>query len=69
MVLSSTLGVSFRAAGPDDDQLLFAIYASTRQDEMEIVPWTEEQKTGFLRQQFAAQRPTIGATCPAPSIW
>jgi ribosomal protein S18 acetylase RimI-like enzyme len=53
---SSALGISFRPAGPEDENLLFGIYASTRLDELQIVPWTDEQKTGFLRQQFAAQK-------------
>lgn len=55
MERSSALGISFRPAGPDDEQLLFEIYASTRQDELRILPWSEEQKSNFLRQQFAAQ--------------
>ena len=53
---AAALGISYRTARPDDDELLFSIYASTREDEMRIVPWTEEEKQTFLRQQFEAQR-------------
>lgn len=36
--------------------MLFQIYASTREEEMAMLPhWTAEQKTAFLTQQFNAQ--------------
>lgn len=39
-----------------DEPLLYAIYASTRADEMALVTnWDEQQKELFLRQQFQAQ--------------
>lgn len=56
MTWASDLGVMFRPAQSDDDVFLYEVYASTRQDEMRIVPWTEEQKTEFLLQQFTAQK-------------
>jgi ribosomal protein S18 acetylase RimI-like enzyme len=31
------------------------LYASTRADEMAVVPWTEKAKQDFLRMQFEAQ--------------
>jgi ribosomal protein S18 acetylase RimI-like enzyme len=40
---------------PDDLEFLYTVYASTRTDEMAIVPWTEGQKSEFLRMQFNAQ--------------
>ena len=46
---------SLRPVGPEDDELLFSIYASTRTEELAIVPWSEEVKGAFLRQQFGAQ--------------
>jgi ribosomal protein S18 acetylase RimI-like enzyme len=46
---------SLRAAGAADRELLLAVYASTRTEEMALVPWTADQKDAFLRQQFAAQ--------------
>jgi ribosomal protein S18 acetylase RimI-like enzyme len=40
---------------PDDMPFLFALYASTREEELAPVPWPPEHKTAFLKQQFAAQ--------------
>jgi ribosomal protein S18 acetylase RimI-like enzyme len=47
--------ISFRPVRDDDRELLFRLYASTREEELAVTPWTEEQKTAFLRQQFEAQ--------------
>jgi ribosomal protein S18 acetylase RimI-like enzyme len=44
-----------RAVTEADTPLLFAIYASTRTDELAAVSWTEEQKATFLTQQYEAQ--------------
>lgn len=53
---AAALEISYRTVRPDDEELLFTIYASTREDEMRMVPWTEDEKQRFLRQQFEAQR-------------
>ncbi len=47
--------ISFRPIRGDDREFLYRIYASTRADELAMVDWPEEQKAGFLRQQFEAQ--------------
>ncbi|MEO8035317.1 MAG: GNAT family N-acetyltransferase [Acidobacteriota bacterium] len=47
--------VALRSETPDDYEFLAAVYASTREEELRPVPWTEEQKLGFLRSQFDAQ--------------
>jgi ribosomal protein S18 acetylase RimI-like enzyme len=47
--------VSLRDAAPDDESFLFAVYASTRTEELALVDWPEAQKSAFLQQQFAAQ--------------
>ncbi len=47
-----------------DDELLYAIYASTRTEELAQVPWTEAQKEGFLRMQFRAQTADYRANYP-----
>jgi hypothetical protein len=36
-------------------EFLYRVYACTREEEMAAVPWTDEQKAAFLRQQFNAQ--------------
>jgi ribosomal protein S18 acetylase RimI-like enzyme len=44
-----------RAAIPEDEQFLRAVYASTRAEELARVPWSDEQKRAFIDHQFAAQ--------------
>ena len=48
-------GVSLRPATDPDSELLFRVYASTREEELGLVDWPAEQKLAFLRQQFDAQ--------------
>jgi GNAT superfamily N-acetyltransferase len=38
-----------------DRAFLAQVHASTRVDELAILPWTDEQKAAFLVQQFEAQ--------------
>jgi ribosomal protein S18 acetylase RimI-like enzyme len=40
----------------DDVEFLYAVYASTRQEELERLDWSPEQKDVFLRFQFEAQQ-------------
>ena len=47
--------ISLRPIQADDADFLFALYASTREEELAQVPWTAEQKHDFLKQQFYAQ--------------
>jgi ribosomal protein S18 acetylase RimI-like enzyme len=47
--------VSLRPAQPADRELLFRIYASTREEELAPVPWDPAAKEAFLRMQFDAQ--------------
>jgi ribosomal protein S18 acetylase RimI-like enzyme len=54
-VAVATPPVTLRPSRDDDRPFLFRVYASTRWDELEPVPWTVEQKEAFLRQQFDAQ--------------
>ena len=44
-----------RPAGPGDAGLLYRIYASTRDEELAVVPWDAAAKEAFLRMQFTAQ--------------
>ena len=47
--------VTLRPVGDDDGDFSARVYASTREQELAPLPWTEEQKAAFLAQQFAAQ--------------
>jgi ribosomal protein S18 acetylase RimI-like enzyme len=52
----ASMGVALRPVEPEDDPFLVAVYASTRAQELAMVPWDEAQKQAFLRMQFAAQQ-------------
>ena len=47
--------VTLRPATPADREFLFQVYAASRAEELAPVPWSAEEKSEFLRQQFAAQ--------------
>jgi len=57
--------VTLRPVGPDDNDFLLQVYASTRADELALVPWTSEQKQMFLGSQFAAQQDHYAQKYPA----
>jgi len=44
-----------RPAGADDRAFLLRVYASTREEELGLVDWSDEQKAAFVLQQFEAQ--------------
>jgi ribosomal protein S18 acetylase RimI-like enzyme len=47
--------VELRPVEPGDKDFLYRVYASTRAEELAVVPWDETQRNGFLRSQFEAQ--------------
>ena len=47
--------ITLRDIRPEDEAFLFEVYASTRAQEMALVPWDDEQRRSFLTMQFAAQ--------------
>jgi ribosomal protein S18 acetylase RimI-like enzyme len=53
---SMTESITLRPITVDDEAFLYQVYASTRQEEMALVPWNEAQKAAFLSMQFRAQR-------------
>jgi ribosomal protein S18 acetylase RimI-like enzyme len=42
-------------AEPRDREFLYRVYASTRAEELAVVPWDDAEKEAFLRAQFDAQ--------------
>jgi ribosomal protein S18 acetylase RimI-like enzyme len=50
------VGLSLRAATPEDESLLLETYASTRLSELESVPWDANQKRAFFKMQFDARQ-------------
>ena len=47
--------LTLRPITPADQEFLFCVYASTRQEELAITDWSGAQKEVILHQQFAAQ--------------
>jgi len=47
--------IALRPALPDDRDLLLAVYAATRADELAVVPWSDAEKAAFIAMQFEAQ--------------
>jgi hypothetical protein len=50
-----SLSLSLSPFKDSDQPFLIELYTSTRAEEMALVPWTHEQKQGFLQMQFQAQ--------------
>jgi ribosomal protein S18 acetylase RimI-like enzyme len=48
--------IVYRLRRPEDTPFLRYVYGTTRDEEMQRVPWTDEQKANFLDMQFRAQR-------------
>lgn len=65
--MTSVEELGLRPALPADAELLYRIYASTRDEELAVVPWDASVKEAFLRMQFAAQHTHYHAYFPAAS--
>jgi ribosomal protein S18 acetylase RimI-like enzyme len=50
-----TDAITLRAITAADEPFLYAVYASTRTEELAPLGWDEAQLSGFLRMQFDAQ--------------
>ena len=49
------MAISLRPFTLEDEDFLYRVYYSTREDELARVPWTDEQKEAFVKMQFYAQ--------------
>ena len=56
--------VILRASTPDDQEFLFAVYASTREEELSLSGWDDNQLRAFLEMQFRAQSQQYGLCYP-----
>ncbi len=59
-----TQSITTRPVSPQNDNFIYEVYASTRSDEMALVPWTEEQKEAFVRMQFELRQRQYRAEYP-----
>ena len=48
--------ITLRPIREDDWEFAYQVYASTRERELQALPWSEKEKEDFLRFQFHAQR-------------
>lgn len=62
--LDESSRIVLRAVQETDEDFLLQVYAASRADELALVPWDEEQKRAFVRQQFEAQREQYFARFP-----
>jgi len=58
------VAITLRQVRETDDSFLFELYASTRESELQQVPWNDAQKHSFLQMQFAAQKSSYAASHP-----
>jgi len=61
--------VTLRPKRDDDDQFLYEVYASTREEELAITGWTPAQKDEFLRMQYLAQTRYYQQMYPDKDYW
>jgi RimJ/RimL family protein N-acetyltransferase len=52
----ATSAITLRPVAAEDDAFLLELYATTRADEMAMVPWTPEQQQAFIKMQFTARQ-------------
>src|ERR1041385_5757351 len=62
------MSITLRDATESDEPFLREVYATTRAKEMALVPWTDEQKTAFLKFQFDAQASYYRAQNPTAAF-
>lgn len=65
MLPSTQYSLRLRPVETGDESLLLEIYASTREDEMALVDWSDEQRAAFLEAQCKAQLSHYGEKYPS----
>ena len=64
MLLPKGGTVELRTVTPSDEEFLVSVYAASRAEELAQVPWSDEQKSAFVRWQFGLQRSEYEANYP-----
>lgn len=62
--MNKTPKITLRPASADDREFLLDVYASSREIELSMVPWDDEQKRAFVVYQFDAQTAYYTDTFP-----
>jgi ribosomal protein S18 acetylase RimI-like enzyme len=60
--------ITRRPVAPSDTPFLEGLYASTRTAELAVLPWSEEQKSVFIRSQFTTQSIQYATNYPDASF-
>ena len=61
---TENMSITLRASSEEDEAFLREVYASSREQELAMVPWNDEQRAAFLRMQFDAQHSYYHAQFP-----
>jgi ribosomal protein S18 acetylase RimI-like enzyme len=61
---TAAMHLALRSVRSEDEDFLFRLYASTRQEEISAWGWDAGQQEAFLRMQFRAQRHGYAADYP-----
>ncbi|HEV2828461.1 MAG TPA: GNAT family N-acetyltransferase [Pyrinomonadaceae bacterium] len=56
--------ITLRSALPEDQEFLFGVYASSREEEMSLWGWDDNQKRGFLELQWRAKNDQYNLSYP-----
>jgi ribosomal protein S18 acetylase RimI-like enzyme len=59
----------FRSAQPEDAELLFDLFADSRQTELAATDWSAGEKERFLRWQFELQTASFRERFPLAAFW
>ncbi|HEX7999888.1 MAG TPA: GNAT family N-acetyltransferase [Pyrinomonadaceae bacterium] len=59
--------LTLRPVAAEDEEFLVRVYASTRAEELALVPWNDQQREAFVRMQFNAQRQHYQSNFPTAS--
>lgn len=68
MSATSVSQTALRPITDDDRDFLFRLYASTREEELRGVDWSDAQKEAFLRMQFVAQHHAYTTNYPGAEL-
>src|SRR5437868_1826613 len=61
--------ISLRPAVSADEEFLFAVYSSTRRDEVAAFGWDEAQQIAFLQMQFVVRQRSYEMQFPASEYY
>lgn len=62
-------GIELEPITPADQEFLFSVYASTREEELRVVDWPPAEKIAFLHQQYDAQHHHYQTHYAAAQFW